>query len=1105
MGVVCSLCRQFGLSSAGNSGRPSASDWIDAGTIDPALVPQREHGDTFPLADASGSLSLVVAAPKPVASIATLADYLVNGFWQYNSTIAHHWASNTITYNITGLNSSEQFLALTAMQAWSEVANISFVQTTGAANITFTHNGTMQAYASGSWTGGGAIISQTVNISTDWVTTDGGAYDGKTGIDSYAYQTYIHEIGHALGLGHQGPYNGSGSYSTDAVYANDTWQYSVMSYFSEPNYSGSSYRYVVTPQMADIYAVASLYGAATSTRTGDTVYGFNSNAGAVFNFAAYTSAPALTIYDSGGNDTLDCSGYSSAQTIDLRAGAFSSVGGLINNIGIALNAVIEKAVGGSGNDTLIASGAACTLSGGNGSDTLMGGAGNDTLIGGLGLDILTGGSANDTFAFLLGQSSAASGQHDRITDFLSGTDRIDLSGYDAISSTGGYDQFKFIATSAFHGVAGELNYFYNSSAGVTTLQGDTNGDGVADFAIDLTGNVSITLADLIGAYSTPLVIEALGSTSLVQIGSNYYFYPVGGSSGPQFSYKGTPVAIGQYEWSFLGVEQTAGGYKVAMRIPGTDQYTVWNTDTSGSFVSNGTGGVVVSGSNPAITSLEVSFNQDLNGDGVIGAAGVPGTVIEALGSTSLVQVGSNYYFYPVGGSSGPQFSYKGTPVAVGQYEWSFLGVEQTAGGYKVAMRIPGTDQYTVWNTDGSGSFVSNGTGGVVVSRSNPAITSLEVSFNQDLNGDGVIGAAGVPGTVIEALGSTSLVQVGSNYYFYPVGGSSGPQFSYKGTPVAVGQYEWSFLGVEQTAGGYKVAMRIPGTDQYTVWNTDTSGSFVSNGTGGVVVSGSSPAITSLEVSFNQDLNGDGVIGAAGAPATVIEALGSTSLVQVGSNYYFYPVGGSSGPQFSYKGTPVAVGQYEWSFLGVEQTAGGYKVAMRIPGTDQYTVWNTDGSGSFVSNGTGGVVVSGSNSAITSLEASFNQDLNGDGVISTSSTPIAATSAGQAEINSHILQSDGGFETGNATAESEPADSGSRVSSDLWMVGQDSFIFKEHAAYSDMSSSAASLVWQLVETAHEQLQIAISRDAEHSNFLVAAPEVLVEPVLADQWLGHFLIR
>ena len=337
-----------------------------------------DDGDSFPVAAETVS-AVTVGAPKPVASIATLADYLVNGFWQYNSTVSHRFASNTISYNITGLNSSEQFLAQTALQAWSEVANITFVQTSGSADITFSHNGTMQAYSSGYWPGG-LISYQTVNISTDWVTTDGGANDGKTGTDSYAYQTYLHEIGHALGLGHQGPYNGSASYATNAIYANDTWQFSLMSYFSEPNYSGSSYRYVITPQMADIYALGVLYGAQTQTRTGDTVYGFNSNAGAVFSFGNYSPAPALTIYDSNGNDTLDCSGYSAAQTIDLHSGAFSSVGGLVNNIGIALNVIIEKAIGGGGNDTLIANNSGCALSGRGGNDALTGGTGSDTAL-----------------------------------------------------------------------------------------------------------------------------------------------------------------------------------------------------------------------------------------------------------------------------------------------------------------------------------------------------------------------------------------------------------------------------------------------------------------------------------------------------------------------------------------------------------------------------------------------------------------------------------------------------------------------------------------------------------------------------------------------------
>src|SRR2546430_10665876 len=102
-----------------------------------------DDGDPYQLALNAASVSSgEVYTAKLVASIATLANYLVNGFWQYNNTVAHLWPSNTITFNTTGLNSAEQFLALTALQAWSEVANVSFVQTSGSANITFTHDGT---------------------------------------------------------------------------------------------------------------------------------------------------------------------------------------------------------------------------------------------------------------------------------------------------------------------------------------------------------------------------------------------------------------------------------------------------------------------------------------------------------------------------------------------------------------------------------------------------------------------------------------------------------------------------------------------------------------------------------------------------------------------------------------------------------------------------------------------------------------------------------------------------------------------------------------------------------------------------------------------------
>jgi serralysin len=105
-----------------------------------------------------------------------------------------------------------------------------------------------------------------------------------------------------------------------------------------------------------------------------------------------------------------------------------------------------------------------------------------------------------------------------------------FGGIDAISAMGAHDEFRFLGTAAFDGVAGALNYFYNSSSAVTVLQGDTNGDGLADFAIDLSANIARGNSDPIGILLTPVVIEALGSTSLAGVGGNFYRYR--GGTGP---------------------------------------------------------------------------------------------------------------------------------------------------------------------------------------------------------------------------------------------------------------------------------------------------------------------------------------------------------------------------------------------------------------------------------------------------------------------------------------------------------------------------------------------------------------------------------------------
>ncbi|HUF85977.1 MAG TPA: M10 family metallopeptidase C-terminal domain-containing protein [Thermohalobaculum sp.] len=219
----------------------------------------------------------------------------------------------------------------------------------------------------------------------------------------YGIFTYLHEIGHALGISHPGNYNGTANYADDATHQQDTQQYTVMSYFGAgadgggtDHHGTNGWSYGATPLLHDILAVQAVYGANMETRTGDTIYGFNSTAGhAAFDFTVNLN-PVVAIWDAGGIDRIDVSGWNTDQVIDLNEGAFSSVGHLTNNLAIAFGAVIEQAVGGGGNDRLIGNAADNLLAGMGGNDRLYGGAGNDILQGGAGNDLLYGEAGNDT-------------------------------------------------------------------------------------------------------------------------------------------------------------------------------------------------------------------------------------------------------------------------------------------------------------------------------------------------------------------------------------------------------------------------------------------------------------------------------------------------------------------------------------------------------------------------------------------------------------------------------------------------------------------------------------------------------------------------------------
>ncbi len=371
-------------------------------------------------------------------------------------------------FNFAAFNEAQRVATREAIGYWDDIIAVTFVETDSYhADLNYANLASApgtQAYSRIPTTGLATTLGgQVAGIAGDvWVSASQASnFQFDEGL--YGLNTLVHETGHSLGLSHPGAYNfGPGfsvTYGNGAEYAQDARNYSIMSYWN-PRDMGSTasgvptrdfdwslmaIAYGSTPMVHDILAAQNMYGADMTTRTGDTVYGFNSNAGRdAFDFEK-TPWPTMAIWDAAGNDTLDASGFNVTQVIDLTPGSLSSIGGityeealatlsfeqvnanrvaagytaitratydanmaafaadpnfrgrLTDNVGIAYGAVIENAKGGSGNDTIYGNHVDNVLTGNAGNDVMEGRGGNDTLDGGAGADVMKGGIGNDIY------------------------------------------------------------------------------------------------------------------------------------------------------------------------------------------------------------------------------------------------------------------------------------------------------------------------------------------------------------------------------------------------------------------------------------------------------------------------------------------------------------------------------------------------------------------------------------------------------------------------------------------------------------------------------------------------------------------------------------
>jgi serralysin len=327
----------------------------------------------------------------------------------YESTYANR-ASHAASFQT--LNATQRTAARAWITQYANVSNANFVELTGASD----RNATIRMASSNVPSTAFAYYpnNSLVEGGDAWFNKSTGSYTNPI-LGTYAYHTFGHELGHALGLKHGQELGGVRNVALNPD--RDSMEFSIMTYRSYiggpvTGYTNESGGYAQTLMMYDIAAIQQMYGADFTTNATNTTYTFSTTTGEMFingvgQGVPYSNRIFRTIWDGDGVDTYDFSNYTTSLSIDLTPGGWVDLdrfgnfqranlgggtgGGLHSgharaHIYNALQfggdgrSLIENAIGGTGNDVLIGNTANNILNGGAGADNMAGGLGNDTYI-----------------------------------------------------------------------------------------------------------------------------------------------------------------------------------------------------------------------------------------------------------------------------------------------------------------------------------------------------------------------------------------------------------------------------------------------------------------------------------------------------------------------------------------------------------------------------------------------------------------------------------------------------------------------------------------------------------------------------------------------------